>query len=500
MKKFLASLLFVCLMSSAAFCDVAIDAVNFPDNTFREYVSENFDGDNDGILSDEEIANVTWIDVKESGISSLKGIEYFTSLEGLEARENNLISLDLSKCTNLEFLQARDNQISELNIDGLMKLANVKLQNNKLSRLDISNRPALVELLVRDNNLTELNITGCNALGIFSCGTEKSSGPEHTNHLRAIDLSGKRNLKDLTVKRNNFTALDLTDCVALVSVDCSTNQIANLDFSHSPNLRYIECWNNKLTKIDVSKNSQLEWLDVGSNDIRTIDVSHNLALKHFECYSCNLSELDVSKNAELEYFDCGNIYYYAGLDNNLKMLNLSQNTKLYTLICDNIRLSSLDLDNNSSLSTLRCHNNDLLTLDLSHNPLIANLSCDTREIPSLTVTASSNASYPYQVNLRDYTGTNYGRVASVTGYNAQGEIISSSFTQGNDTALFASSPSRLVYAYNLGYTGSGDIAKVMNVTLTPSNSNGGGGGHGGCNSGLSFMAFGIILAKLLRKH
>ena len=94
MKKFLASLLFVCLMSSAAFCDVAINAVNFPDETFREFVKQ-FDGDNDGVLNDDEIASVDGIHVQESGISSLKGIEYFTNITQLNCQDNNLSSLDV---------------------------------------------------------------------------------------------------------------------------------------------------------------------------------------------------------------------------------------------------------------------------------------------------------------------------------------------------------------------------------------------------------------------
>ena len=44
-----------------AWADVGITAENFPDDTFRYYISSHFDTDSDGILSDSEIALVTSI-------------------------------------------------------------------------------------------------------------------------------------------------------------------------------------------------------------------------------------------------------------------------------------------------------------------------------------------------------------------------------------------------------------------------------------------------------
>lgn len=43
--------------------EVRIDAENFPDDVFRAYVSENCDTEGDDVLSEEEIADVVYIDV-----------------------------------------------------------------------------------------------------------------------------------------------------------------------------------------------------------------------------------------------------------------------------------------------------------------------------------------------------------------------------------------------------------------------------------------------------
>ncbi len=53
----------VTVSASSGFSAVALDEVNFPDETFRNYLSNNFDADGDKILSNREILNIKEIDV-----------------------------------------------------------------------------------------------------------------------------------------------------------------------------------------------------------------------------------------------------------------------------------------------------------------------------------------------------------------------------------------------------------------------------------------------------
>ena len=62
---------------------IAIDATNFPDETFRTYVKENFDTTADDILTVSELEQVIEIDVSLKEISDLTGVEYFTALKEL---------------------------------------------------------------------------------------------------------------------------------------------------------------------------------------------------------------------------------------------------------------------------------------------------------------------------------------------------------------------------------------------------------------------------------
>ena len=101
----LCALLFL-FISCASWADVAINEMNFPDENFRAYVSDNRDTDDDGYLSDEEISDATYIYVSNKNIESLKGIEYFYNLKRLSCYDNQLTTLDLSKNTALTDLYA----------------------------------------------------------------------------------------------------------------------------------------------------------------------------------------------------------------------------------------------------------------------------------------------------------------------------------------------------------------------------------------------------------
>ena len=71
---------------------VAIDASNFPNKTFRNYIQKVLDKDNNDFFSADEIAAVTEHTFQYpddpntgvAGITSLKGIEYFTALTSLD--------------------------------------------------------------------------------------------------------------------------------------------------------------------------------------------------------------------------------------------------------------------------------------------------------------------------------------------------------------------------------------------------------------------------------
>ena len=102
---------------------VGIDKTNFPDDNFWNYLLEQ-DYGKDGVLTDEEIRNITVMDVSEKEIKSLKGIEYFTALRTLNCSDNELTELDISGNTALDTLDCSYNELTALDVSKNTALEN----------------------------------------------------------------------------------------------------------------------------------------------------------------------------------------------------------------------------------------------------------------------------------------------------------------------------------------------------------------------------------------
>ena len=96
--------------------NVAINETNFPDSVFRNYVKEEFDTNKDGYLDKAEIQSVQMIDVPKMNISSLKGVEYFSSVGRLFCEDNNIESLDVSSLFGLYMLDCYNNRLTSLDV------------------------------------------------------------------------------------------------------------------------------------------------------------------------------------------------------------------------------------------------------------------------------------------------------------------------------------------------------------------------------------------------
>jgi len=137
---------------------VSIDSNNFPDATFREYVTE-FDEDENGTLSKSELSNVTYINLLHyESCASLEGIEVFTNLKELDCACCEIRSLDVSKNGKLEILSCDGNGLTALNISGNTRLKELWASDNWLESIDISNCPVLKQIVGRERTDSDEDI------------------------------------------------------------------------------------------------------------------------------------------------------------------------------------------------------------------------------------------------------------------------------------------------------------------------------------------------------
>ena len=290
------------------FEDIIINDINFPDEKFRACVNK-VDKNKDGKLQKKEIENVDDWDLMDKGISSLTGIEYFTSLELLDCSDNKLTVLDLSGNLNLTGMSCANNQITQLNVSRNKRLENLGCYNNKLKSLDVSNNTSLRILNCSDNPLTTIDISQNKSLEFlsidhcnFTSFTVNNQSVQELHcietHMTSLDITNAPSLTDLYCTGNELTALDLSQNKNLELIACSYNYIESLKIN-SPKLKTLFCFNNCLQNLDVTVASSLETLWCHFNRLKILDLSHNSKLKDLNCGNNDLTWLDLSKNTLL---------------------------------------------------------------------------------------------------------------------------------------------------------------------------------------------------------
>ena len=78
----------------------------------------------------------------------------------------------------------------------------------------------------------------------------------------------------------------------------------------------------------------------------------------------------------------------AGNGKNITDIDLSHNTQMTMLYCEENALSTLDISKNTKLTRLSCQKNALTALDVSHNKLLENLSCFSNKLKALDVSSN----------------------------------------------------------------------------------------------------------------
>ncbi|MBR0096582.1 MAG: putative Ig domain-containing protein [Synergistaceae bacterium] len=295
-KKFiiLCTALALALFSfSAAFADIAVNASNFPDANFREYILENLDDDGDGVLSNAEINAVVSMDVNACGIESLAGIKNFTSLQHLECYLNGMTELDVSNLNKLQVLYCSNNGLTSLNLSGCSSLRALNCRSNGLTELDLSSCTSLEWLQCSLNSLKTLDLAANYNLKNIYC---------RENELEAIDLSERENLLDVNCAGNNLIELDLYNCSSLQTLNCRNNALESLVLDGCVALKSLLCYGNQLRVIDLSSCGALEEAKLstqiisGINSAASGNASYPYQVNLVNDYGLALDELKFIKD------------------------------------------------------------------------------------------------------------------------------------------------------------------------------------------------------------
>ena len=340
--------------------------ISVPDPKFEDkLIALGIDKDGkNGVVLLSSINTITSLDLSNSLITDLTGIQGFTSLSSLNTSGNLLNKLDLSKNTSLSNLNCTNNpSLTCIQVADLTVAANWSTTKDSIASFSLD---CNVYTLIPDSKFEEKLI----ALKIDRDGlngkvkTESISGIlnlDLTNSLIS-DLTGIQDFTSLTQLRayyNNLTTIDISKNTNLTFVDFSSNKIASVDLTKNVNLISADFGGNKITSIDLTKNINLTNIIVDNNQINNLDLTKNTKLTYLLANSNNLVALDVSKNTELGQVWCDN--------NQIRTLDFSKNTKLYQVLANNNKLVNLNIKNGANaLLVMSSGNNG--GLNFTQNP------------------------------------------------------------------------------------------------------------------------------------
>ena len=255
------------------------------------------------------------------------------------------------------------------------------------------------------NNLTQENLDFSSNLKL-----EKIFLNTHLNFTRYFD--GNYYIKNINIKEN----LKLKEIAVRLSKEDS-----NLDYSNLLDLEYLNIVDSKISKLKLPKNiknvnvknnyiselnlltnSKLEYLNLENNPIEKINLTKAVNLKDINLYDTKLNgSIDFSKNINLEKFMIGYSLEYNKI--HIEKMDFSNNPKLKILVIGT-GLKEINLEKNVNLSLLTLYNNSISKLDLSKNVKLFSenpqLSIDNNEIKDLKLPKNIIGSTIQNFNLK----------------------------------------------------------------------------------------------------
>ncbi|GAA0729997.1 hypothetical protein GCM10009430_40790 [Aquimarina litoralis] len=333
-----------------------------PDANFEAALSVYDDIASDGLIPTDRIENVSIVNVANSGISDLTGIEAFVNLETLNVNSNNLSVIDLSNNSNLEILNAFDNELTSIDLSRNTQVERVYLGENQLSTIDVSTNTILEVLDIHDNGIA------------------------------ILDLSLNVNLEELNANNNGISSIDLSNNTLLEEVSLDGNDITTINISGLTNLEFLYLEDNNLSSIDVTTNSSLGELLLNDNTA--------------------LSSLDLTNNGDIRLVYCNNC-------SDLSSITFGNSTDLETIQLDNTALTNIDLSLLVDLREISLRETDITFLDLSNNPILLDIYATDGKLTGINLKNGGNTGideleitgnpdlYCVEVDDVDYANTNF---------------------------------------------------------------------------------------------
>ena len=347
-RRWLASGAALCLAAALlpqAAAAATFQAANISDGNLHTALLTVLGLDSTDTITQAHMQSLTTLDVSDSEISTISGLEHATNLTELDVSGNELTSLDLSANT---------------------ALTDLDVSVNHLTTIDLGANTVLVEADLSTNRLTTVTLPASGAT------------------LTRLDLASRRPRADFSGLDNNVrTITNLAANTGLTWLDVTGNRLTTLDISALGSLQYLRAHragvntlrlgasNTSLTTLDAGYNGRVATIRTGTDTSLWSDASlsvhgleHATALTDLDLEAGTFGSNTVTRvqNALPSLTELVNLNL---IHNNLSAIDLSDLTDLRKVLVSDNSLTSLTLPSTSARVYLDAQNNSLTTVNLS---------------------------------------------------------------------------------------------------------------------------------------
>ena len=337
------------------------------------------DANKNGKISPAEAQAVTGFSVAGKEIATLEGIEAFTNLESLDANDNKLTTVDLSKLTHLKKLNLTNNLLSgELNLKELKYLANNKVKivagNTSIEKIFVADEakatamnnfehttkytfsgelerildldPVIKAALVADNNRPDRNgdgeITNKEAerfnkpISIIATGIKSLKGMEYFKKATSLVIQAPAGQKNVLVDGQ----VSLADFTEIESLTIANTKMTKLTLSNFPKLKHLILTGNELTEVVLSGMPELVTLNLERNSLTNLNGITTPENTFPKLTALNLRENNLQGELDLSKITA-NLRENA---NNVQILRAGNNSEV-------VRIKVKDQDTANALNT-----------------------------------------------------------------------------------------------------------------------------------------------------
>lgn len=259
----------------------------------------NIDTNGNGEIEVSEVIVIKALDVSNSNIASLNGIQSFTNLKKLICKNNLLTDLDVNNLTQLSFLDCSHNLLTNLSCQS---------SNNKIEDFNCSYNELSTLLLPNFYQFLDMG----NQSIILNCSNN------HLNNIVFNTLNGIEQFSSVILDNNSFSNITFPVLEILGSLSLSNNPLASVDFTN------------------LSLHSQdpvyhYGFLNLNNTNLTTVVIPFDISFGSSISNNQYLTYINFKNNQS--NIDC----YYQDEDETIYICNgplIENNPSLNTICCD----------------------------------------------------------------------------------------------------------------------------------------------------------------------